>query len=42
MQRYILNKFTGQYKATIGVDFMTKDIRLAGDKTVSIQVRGAH
>eukprot|EP01084_Bolivina_argentea_P085713 154932_1 len=37
MSRWVHKKFDGRYKATIGADFLTKEIPV-GDKLVSIQV----
>lgn len=39
MNQYVNQKFTNQYKATIGADFLTKEIML-DDKLVTMQVRG--
>lgn len=38
MNQYVNQKFTNQYKATIGADFLTKEIML-DDKLVTMQVR---
>jgi len=38
LERYINNKFTLTYKATIGADFMTKDIELTGGRLVTLQM----
>jgi GTPase SAR1 family protein len=35
--RYVYKKFSQQYKATIGADFVTKEI-LVDDKLVTLQV----
>lgn len=37
MQQFVNNKFTHQYKATIGADFLTKEIQIDG-KTVTLQI----
>jgi len=37
MNQFVNNKFSSQYKATIGADFMTKDI-VIDDKQVSMQI----
>lgn len=37
MNQYVKQKFTNQYKATIGADFLTKDIRI-DDRLVTMQV----
>ncbi|QEL62420.1 hypothetical protein CJJ09_004596 [Candidozyma auris] len=37
MQQFVNNKFSQQYKATIGADFLTKDLTING-KTVSLQI----
>lgn len=37
MERYIENRFSHQYKATIGADFLTKDIAI-DDTTVNLQI----
>lgn len=38
MNQYVNKKFSNQYKATIGADFLTKDV-VIGDRTVTMQVR---
>lgn len=38
MNQYVNNRFSSQYKATIGADFLTKDIHIDG-RTVCVQVR---
>ncbi len=37
MNQYVLKKFSNQYKATIGADFLTKEITV-DDKMVTMQV----
>ena len=37
MNQYVNRKFSSQYKATIGADFLTKEISI-DDKTVTTQV----
>lgn len=37
MNQYVNKKFHGQYKATIGADFLTKEI-IVNDTTVTMQV----
>jgi Ras-related protein Rab-7A len=37
MNQYVTNRFSHQYKATIGADFLAKEI-IVGDKTVSLQI----
>jgi Ras-related protein Rab-7A len=37
MNQYVHNKFSQQYKATIGADFMTKEI-LVEDRLVTLQI----
>ncbi len=37
MNQYVNKKFTTQYKATIGADFLTKDINI-DEKIVTMQV----
>ena len=37
MQQYINNRFQDQYKATIGADFLTKEIILQ-DRNITLQV----
>jgi Ras-related protein Rab-7A len=37
MGQYVLHKFTNQYKATIGADFLTKEIQI-DDCQVTVQV----
>lgn len=41
MNQYVNKKFSNQYKATIGADFLAKDVMLE-DKLVTMQVRGRH
>jgi GTPase SAR1 family protein len=38
MNQYVNKKFTNQYKATIGADFLTKEIMVA-DRLVTMQAR---
>ncbi|KAI5952409.1 hypothetical protein KGF54_003276 [Candida jiufengensis] len=38
MQQFVNNKFSQQYKATIGADFLTKEISLDNGKTVTLQI----
>lgn len=38
MNQYVNKKFSLQYKATIGADFLTKEIEVDG-RTVTLQVR---
>ncbi|AQK88032.1 Ras-related protein RABG3a [Zea mays] len=37
MTRYVSKKFSQQYKATIGADFLTKEV-LIGDRLVTLQI----
>jgi Ras-related protein Rab-7A len=37
MNRYVQNNFSDQYKATIGADFMTKEV-VVDDRTVTLQI----
>ncbi|XP_056851293.1 LOW QUALITY PROTEIN: ras-related protein RABG3a [Raphanus sativus] len=37
MNQYVHNKFSQQYKATIGADFVTKELQI-GDKLVTLQI----
>ena len=37
MNQYVNKKFTNQYKATIGADFLTKDL-IIDDKIVTMQI----
>ncbi|KAE8706833.1 Ras-related protein Rab7 [Hibiscus syriacus] len=37
MNQYIYNKFNQQYKATIGADFVTKELQI-DDKLVTLQI----
>jgi Ras-related protein Rab-7A len=37
MNQYVNKKFTNQYKATIGADFLTKEVMLE-DKLVTMQI----
>lgn len=37
MNQYVTNSFSGQYKATIGADFLTKEITI-DDRLVTLQV----
>jgi len=38
MSQFVNQKFSHQYKATIGADFLTKEI-IVDDKLVTLQVR---
>ena len=38
MNQYVNNKFTQQYRATVGADFMAKDV-IVDDKKVTLQVK---
>lgn len=38
MNQYVLSRFATSYKATIGVDFLSKDVMLE-DRMVTLQVR---
>ena len=38
MNQYVNKKFSNQYKATIGADFLTKEV-LVEDRLVTMQVR---
>merc|ERR1712178_190285 len=40
MNRYVNRKFSNQYKATIGADFLTKDITLDDNRQVTLQIWG--
>jgi Ras-related protein Rab-7A len=40
MNQYVNKKFSNQYKATIGADFLTKEV-LVDDRLVTMQVRDA-
>ncbi len=37
MNQYVNRKFSNQYKATIGADFLTKEV-MADDRLVTMQV----
>ena len=37
MNQYVIKKFTNQYKATIGADFLTKEV-MVDNKLVTMQV----
>jgi Ras-related protein Rab-7A len=37
MNQYVSNKFTNQYKATIGADFLTKEVTVE-DRQVTMQI----
>ena len=37
MNQYVLKKFSNQYKATIGADFLTKEI-VIDDKLITMQI----
>ena len=37
MERFVAQKFTSQYKATIGADFSTKDVQV-GNELVTLQI----
>ena len=39
MNQYVNKKFSSQYKATIGADFLTKEVQV-DDRLVTMQVRG--
>lgn len=39
MNQYVNKKFTSQYKATIGADFLTKEV-MVDDRLVTMQVSG--
>lgn len=38
MNRYHSKKFSGQYKATIGADFLSTDIQLDGGRVATLQI----
>ena len=38
MNQYVSKKFSAQYKATIGADFLTKEVQVE-DRMVTMQVR---
>lgn len=38
MQQFVNNKFSHQYKATIGADFLTKEIIIDNNKQVTLQI----
>ena len=38
MNQYVNKKFTSQYKATIGADFLTKEV-MVDDRLVTMQVQ---
>lgn len=38
MNQYVNKKFSNQYKATIGADFLTKEV-MVDDRLVTMQVR---
>lgn len=38
MHRYVNNKYSQQYKATIGADFLTKELLIDGEKVATMQV----
>lgn len=38
MNQYVNKRFSNQYKATIGADFLTKEV-VVDDRVVTIQVR---
>ena len=41
MNQYVNKKFSNQYKATIGADFLTKEV-MVDDRLVTMQVREDH
>lgn len=41
MNQYVNKKFSNQYKATIGADFLTKEV-MVDDRLVTMQVRHTH
>jgi Ras-related protein Rab-7A len=38
MAQFVLRRFANQYKATIGADFLTKEVQI-DDRLVTMQVR---
>lgn len=40
MNQYVNKKFSSQYKATIGADFLTKEVQV-DDRLVTMQVRAS-
>lgn len=40
MNQYVNKKFSNQYKATIGADFLTKEV-MVDDRLVTMQVRSS-
>jgi Ras-related protein Rab-7A len=40
MDRYVNKKYSAQYKATIGADFLTKEVEVDG-KLVTLQVKSS-
>ncbi|KAF6063642.1 Ras family protein [Candida albicans] len=38
MQQFVNSKFSHQYKATIGADFLTKEITVDNNKSVTLQI----
>ena len=40
MNQFVTKKFSSQYKATIGADFLTKEVKI-DDRSVTMQVLGA-
>jgi Ras-related protein Rab-7A len=40
MNQYVNKRFSNQYKATIGADFLTKEV-VVDDRLVTMQVRAA-
>ena len=40
MNQYVNKKFSAQYKATIGADFLTKEVQVE-DRMVTMQVSGS-
>ena len=38
MNQFVNGRFTGQYKATIGADFLTKELTLSGGKGITLQI----
>ena len=40
MNQYVNKKFSNQYKATIGADFLTKEV-MVDDRLVTMQVKGS-
>jgi GTPase SAR1 family protein len=42
VERYVNNRFSNQYKMTVGVDFMVKSLQRTNGETIKLQVGSSH